>query len=66
MQVELDGVPFRGFIDLVPGAEMVMLPGVGHVPMYDDPRHVADSILHVTTAADAAASRLPHHQQGAS
>lgn len=39
-----------------PQAEKVILPGVGHVPMYDDPERVAACILEVTRAADAAAS----------
>lgn len=32
----------------VPGAEFVVLPGVGHVPMFDDPALVTRSILEVT------------------
>ena len=45
------GHPMRAFI---PGAEFVMLPGVGHVPMFDDPRLVARTILEMTTAVDEA------------
>jgi pimeloyl-ACP methyl ester carboxylesterase len=38
------------FCDAVEGAERLMLEGVGHVPMYDDPVLVATTILDVTTA----------------
>jgi pimeloyl-ACP methyl ester carboxylesterase len=52
-------LPYRRYgaplVARIPGAEVITLPGVGHVPMYDDPELVARSILHVTTAADAAA-----------
>jgi pimeloyl-ACP methyl ester carboxylesterase len=37
---------------VITGAEVIMLPGVGHTPMYDDPHLVADTILRVTTAVD--------------
>jgi pimeloyl-ACP methyl ester carboxylesterase len=37
----------------LPGAELVRLDGVGHVPMSDDPAAVAELILQVTQAADA-------------
>lgn len=37
-------------IDSVRGAELVMLPGVGHVPMYDDPGLVVQTILEVSQA----------------
>ncbi|WP_207008164.1 alpha/beta fold hydrolase [Nocardioides aromaticivorans] len=40
------GVVFR---TLVPGAELVRLRGVGHVPMTDDPSLVARTILQVTS-----------------
>jgi pimeloyl-ACP methyl ester carboxylesterase len=36
----------------VRGAEFVVLPGVGHVPMYDDPRLVARTILEFTGGVD--------------
>jgi pimeloyl-ACP methyl ester carboxylesterase len=39
----------------LPGAELVRLRGVGHVPMSDDPAGVAELILEVTTAVDGAA-----------
>jgi len=39
------GRPFRA---LVPHAELVPLRGVGHVPMYDDPRLVTRTILDFT------------------
>jgi pimeloyl-ACP methyl ester carboxylesterase len=44
----------RPFAELVQGAEIAMLRGVGHVPMYDDPALVADTIIEVTSAVDAA------------
>ena len=39
---------------LMPGAELVRVPGIGHVPMYDEPAEVARLILEVTAACDAA------------
>ena len=45
------GRPMR---ELVPGAEFSLLPGVGHLPMYDDPRLVARTVLELTSAVDAA------------
>jgi pimeloyl-ACP methyl ester carboxylesterase len=47
------GHPMRA---IIPGAEFVALPGVGHVPMSDDPRLVARTILEVTSAVDEAAT----------
>ncbi|CAN5401392.1 alpha/beta hydrolase [soil metagenome] len=41
----------------LPGAELTLLPGVGHIPMFDDPAGVARQILDVTIAADR--SRQP-------
>lgn len=38
----------------VAGAEWRVLPGVGHVPMYDDPELVARTILEFAAAAQAA------------
>lgn len=38
----------------LPTAELVMLDGVGHVPMIDKPREVATLIREVTSAADRA------------
>jgi pimeloyl-ACP methyl ester carboxylesterase len=40
---------------LVPNAEWTVLPGVGHVPMLDDPALVVRSILEVTSKVDAGA-----------
>ena len=39
------------FIALIPGAELVPLPGLGHVPMSDDPDLVARTILDFTAVA---------------
>jgi pimeloyl-ACP methyl ester carboxylesterase len=36
------------FVREIPNAELVRLPGLGHVPMSDDPDAVADSILEFT------------------
>lgn len=40
----------------VPGARFVTLAGVGHVPMFDDPHLVAQTILETTSAATRRAS----------
>jgi pimeloyl-ACP methyl ester carboxylesterase len=44
---EINGVRSR---ELVPAATQVVLSGIGHVPMFDDPRKVADTILATTGA----------------
>jgi pimeloyl-ACP methyl ester carboxylesterase len=50
-------IPFerygRPMLERIDGAEFRLLPGAGHVPMYDQPAAVAASILEVTGAADA-------------
>jgi pimeloyl-ACP methyl ester carboxylesterase len=46
----------RPLLDLVPGATLDVLPGLGHAPMYDDPHVVAGTILDVTRAADQLAA----------
>jgi pimeloyl-ACP methyl ester carboxylesterase len=43
------------FAAAIPGAELVPLPGVGHVPMADDPPLVAEALLGFTSAANAGA-----------
>jgi pimeloyl-ACP methyl ester carboxylesterase len=48
---EHNGVPL---LERVPGAELVRLAGVGHVPMSDDPEAVARLILEFTDAVDRA------------
>jgi pimeloyl-ACP methyl ester carboxylesterase len=52
-------LPFEGFgapmLERLPGAELIRLRGVGHVPMSDDPITVAKLILEVTRAVDTAA-----------
>jgi pimeloyl-ACP methyl ester carboxylesterase len=42
---------------LVPGAELVLLDGVGHVPMPDDPQAVSRLILEVTSTVDTIADQ---------
>jgi pimeloyl-ACP methyl ester carboxylesterase len=53
-------LPFDRFgapmLERLPGAELIRLKGVGHVPMSDDPVTVAELILEVTRAVDHAAS----------
>jgi pimeloyl-ACP methyl ester carboxylesterase len=48
-------LPFKRYgssaTTVVPNAELVRLPGVGHVPMLDDPELVARTILEVTQAS---------------
>lgn len=44
-------LPYRQakrWVQVVPGAELVTLQGLGHVPMADDPELVAEKILEVT------------------
>jgi pimeloyl-ACP methyl ester carboxylesterase len=52
-------LPFKHFgspmLERLPGAELIRLSGVGHVPMSDDPARVAELILEVTRAVDSAA-----------
>jgi pimeloyl-ACP methyl ester carboxylesterase len=43
--------------EAVPGAEVLSLVGVGHVPMHDDPAPVTDTILGLTKRVDHAAER---------
>jgi pimeloyl-ACP methyl ester carboxylesterase len=40
------------FAAAIPNAELVPLPAVGHVPMHDDPKLVARTILEFTAEAD--------------
>jgi pimeloyl-ACP methyl ester carboxylesterase len=51
-------LPFKHFgspmLERLPGAELIRLEGVGHVPMSDDPARVAELILEVTGAVDGA------------
>jgi pimeloyl-ACP methyl ester carboxylesterase len=53
-------LPFAGFgaamLERIPGAELIRLRDVGHVPMSDDPARVAELILQVTTAVDRASA----------
>ncbi|MDB4991123.1 MAG: hydrolase [Myxococcaceae bacterium] len=54
-------LPMRGYSErwrrVLPGAEWVTLPNVGHVQMYDDPEAVAASILDCTKRAEQTARR---------
>ncbi|HWF54399.1 MAG TPA: alpha/beta hydrolase [Solirubrobacteraceae bacterium] len=49
-------VPFERFgeplMELLPGGELVRLPGVGHVPMYDDPGLVVRTITEFAIPRD--------------
>ena len=45
-----NGAPF---LDLIDGVDMAMIPGVGHLPMADDPAIVTRTILNWTHAVDA-------------
>jgi len=60
-------LPFHGFgaamLKRLPGAELIHLHGVGHVPMTDDPVAVAKLILEVTSAVDnlALATEMGDH-----
>jgi pimeloyl-ACP methyl ester carboxylesterase len=58
-------LPLREFgapmLARIPDAELFRMADVGHVPISDDPPGVAQMILQVTTAVDAAASQA---QQG--
>ena len=49
-------IPFerygQPFVERIHGAEMTMVRGVGHVPMYDDPEQVVANILEVTNKVD--------------
>lgn len=53
-------IPFRHFgapmLERVPGAELIHQPGVGHVPMSDEPATIARLILEVTRAVDRTAA----------
>ncbi len=50
-------LPFKHFgspmLERLPGAELIRLEGVGHVPMFDNPARVAELILQVTDRATA-------------
>ena len=51
-------LPFKHFgapmLERLPGAELIRLQGVGHVPMSDDPARVAELIFEVTRARESA------------
>src|ERR1700757_3460718 len=61
-------LPFKHFgspmLERLPGAELIRLSGVGHVPMSDDPAGVAKLILEVTRAADSTRSAAASTQRG--
>jgi len=58
-------IPFEPFgrrmLAAVPAAELFQLGAVGHVPMYDDPDLVAQTILGVTTRVAVADGRTRRH-----
>lgn len=43
------GEPWKA---ILPGAEIIQMPGIGHVPMYDDPALVTRTILEFTDRVD--------------
>jgi pimeloyl-ACP methyl ester carboxylesterase len=51
-------IPFRRygepFVERIHGAHVTVVPGAGHVPIYDDPGQVIGNILAVTGPVDAA------------
>jgi len=53
-------LPFKHFgspmLERLPGAELIRLEGVGHVPMSDKPAQVAELILQVTRDSTSAAT----------
>jgi len=55
-------LPLRGYSErwrrVLPGAEWIVLPNVGHVQMYDDPAAVARSILGLTSREATETQRL--------
>jgi pimeloyl-ACP methyl ester carboxylesterase len=61
-------LPFKHFgspmLERLPGAELIRLSGVGHVPMSDDPARVAEMILEVTRAIDSADSAARSAREG--
>ena len=46
----------RPYLERIEGARGLIIAGVGHVPMYDDPARVAAQILDSSTSAPAAAT----------
>jgi pimeloyl-ACP methyl ester carboxylesterase len=57
-------IPFerygRPILAALPDAEHVTLPGVGHVPMFDDPGLTARTILEVTDRRTTMSTDIPH------
>ncbi|ONH32328.1 alpha/beta fold hydrolase [Protofrankia sp. BMG5.30] len=49
-------IPFEYFgvpmLERLPGAELIQQPGIGHVPMYDEPATVARQILEIAASVD--------------
>jgi pimeloyl-ACP methyl ester carboxylesterase len=62
-------IPFAGFgsamLERIPGAELIRLENVGHVPMSDDPARVAELILEVTAGVDGAEKPTVGTERGA-
>ena len=51
-------IPFsrygESFVKRVRGAELTMVHGAGHVPLYDDPEQIVEKIVDVTSSVDSA------------
>lgn len=62
-------LPYKGFgapmRERIPDVELIHFPGVGHVPMTDDPAGVARHILDVAASVDRAAAPIPKTGSGA-
>jgi pimeloyl-ACP methyl ester carboxylesterase len=57
LDVMLGALTAPRFAVAIPGSELVSLPGLGHVPMIDDPQLVTDTILDFTTRSAGGAGR---------
>jgi pimeloyl-ACP methyl ester carboxylesterase len=54
----LGGLTAPRFAAAIPDADLVALPGLGHVPMLDDPELVARTILEFTSPVGGASTRI--------
>jgi pimeloyl-ACP methyl ester carboxylesterase len=64
LDLMLGGFTAPRFAAAIPGAELVPLPAVGHVPMLDDPELVARTILDFTAQTDTPPRRAPTRPRG--